>query len=162
MSAGISLPPLPPPGGCQGWKNTDNCDPHGPRNPSADAGCNSTIGTAGDSGYCLCAGGVKVYGDGCGHPAGYDTCTKACAAPVPQWTLPEGREVVLKFNSGLNSNKVFHTDSNGREMVKRIRDGRGAATSTLFWSISYVVLNTYATPHAPCDVLNLVPMLNGC
>ena len=121
----IALPPLPPPGGCQGWKNTANCDSHGPRYPGGDKGCNNTIGTGGDSGYCLCAGGVKVYGDGCGHPTGYDTCTKACAAPVPQYTFPKGREVVLKFNSGLNSNTVFHTDSNGREMVKRIRDGRG-------------------------------------
>lgn len=119
------LPPLPAPGGCVGWKNTKNCDPHGPRNPSADRDCNATLDPKGDSGYCLCAGGVKVYGDGCGGPSGDKNCNDACNRPVPQFANPGGKEVVLKFNTDLNSDKVFYTDSNGREMVKRIRDGRG-------------------------------------
>ena len=35
-----------------------------------------------------------------------------------------GREVVIKFETSLRSNGVFYTDSNGREMIKRVRDFR--------------------------------------
>ena len=35
-----------------------------------------------------------------------------------------GREVVIKFQTGLKSNGIFYTDSNGREMLKRVRDFR--------------------------------------
>mmetsp|Transcript_897 Transcript_897/g.1222 ORF Transcript_897/g.1222 Transcript_897/m.1222 type:complete len:1115 (-) Transcript_897:41-3385(-) len=52
------------------------------------------------------------------------------AGPIPMETpwLHEpdlGKEVVIKYSSSLKSKGVFYTDSNGREMVKRIRDGRG-------------------------------------
>lgn len=33
--------------------------------------------------------------------------------------------IVLKFNSALRSAETFYTDSNGREMIKRVRDRRG-------------------------------------
>ncbi|KAJ1454800.1 galactose mutarotase-like domain-containing protein [Pelagophyceae sp. CCMP2097] len=43
-------------------------------------------------------------------------------APLPNnW----GKELVLKYSSGLKSEKVFYTDSNGKEMVRRKRDARG-------------------------------------
>ena len=35
-----------------------------------------------------------------------------------------GREVVIKFDTALRSSGVFYTDSNGREMIKRVRDFR--------------------------------------
>ncbi|KAK9749896.1 hypothetical protein RND81_02G158800 [Saponaria officinalis] len=35
-----------------------------------------------------------------------------------------GKEVVTKITSGLQSNKTFYTDSNGRDFIKRIRDYR--------------------------------------
>lgn len=35
-----------------------------------------------------------------------------------------GKEVVIKFITDLNSNSTFYTDSNGREMLKRIRNFR--------------------------------------
>jgi len=121
----IELPDLPAPGGCVGWKNTDNCDSHGPLDPSNDLPCDAKLSSGGNSGFCLCANHVKVYGDGCGGPAGVRTCEQACNRPVPQYTYPKGKEVVVKFNSALQSDKVFYTDSNGREMVKRVRDARG-------------------------------------
>jgi lysosomal alpha-mannosidase len=35
-----------------------------------------------------------------------------------------GKEIVIKFYSDLKSNSTFYTDSNGREMLKRVRDFR--------------------------------------
>jgi hypothetical protein len=77
------------------------------------------------SGYCQCGKKVKVYGDGCGGPTGFRTCADACNAPVPQHSPTLGKEVVLKFATAVQSKGTFYTDSNGREMVKRIRNGRG-------------------------------------
>ncbi|KAH8073785.1 hypothetical protein JL720_10856 [Aureococcus anophagefferens] len=36
-----------------------------------------------------------------------------------------GKELVLKYASDLESAETFYTDSNGKEMVKRVRDARG-------------------------------------
>ncbi|XP_074275154.1 putative alpha-mannosidase At5g13980 [Silene latifolia] len=41
--------------------------------------------------------------------------------PVDDWV---GKEVVAKFTSDLLSNKIFYTDSNGRDFIKRMRDYR--------------------------------------
>ena len=35
-----------------------------------------------------------------------------------------GKEVIVKFSSDLKSEKIFYTDANGREMIKRVRDFR--------------------------------------
>jgi alpha-mannosidase len=50
------------------------------------------------------------------------------AGPIPWNEGPkghQGKELVVKFSSGLASDGVFYTDSNGREMLKRKRDARG-------------------------------------
>ena len=39
--------------------------------------------------------------------------------------LPKGKELVLKYSTDLDSAGKFETDSNGREMVPRVRDARG-------------------------------------
>ena len=36
-----------------------------------------------------------------------------------------GKEVVVKYSTGVASERTFYTDSNGREMIKRVRDARG-------------------------------------
>ena len=121
-------PPLPAPGGCASWRQTGGCNSHGPREPQNDKPCNVKITSGGMSGYCECAHGVKVYGDNCGAPAGDagKTCSQICDMPVPAPPPPRtGKEIVLKFNSALQSKGTFYTDSNGREMVKRQRDARG-------------------------------------
>ena len=72
---------------CVMWRNTANCDPHGPRLPSNIAldqpctGVNSTLKAQGDSGYCECKAG-NIYGVGCGAPTGFagKTCADVCAA----------------------------------------------------------------------------------
>ena len=50
------------------------------------------------------------------------------AGPIP-WNQgakgKQGKELVVKFSSGLASAGIYYTDSNGREMLKRQRDGRG-------------------------------------
>lgn len=35
-----------------------------------------------------------------------------------------GKEVISRFKTGLNSDDTFYTDSNGREILKRVRDYR--------------------------------------
>jgi alpha-mannosidase len=54
------------------------------------------------------------------------------AGPIPprgegegKELLPRGKELVLKYATSLASGRAFATDSNGREMVPRLRDGRG-------------------------------------
>ena len=119
------LPPGPAPGGCTGWVQTTKCNAHGtvdPKHPKV-TNCSAPIPQK-SSGYCACADGVKVFSNGCnGSPTA--TCEAACDMPVPKPQPMEGRELVLKFTSGLKSSGTFYTDSNGREMVKRVRDARG-------------------------------------
>ena len=43
---------------------------------------------------------------------------------IPNDSLP-GKEVVMRYSTGLRSNGTFYTDSNGREMVKRQYNARG-------------------------------------
>lgn len=37
---------------------------------------------------------------------------------------PNGKEVVTRYKTSLNSDSVFYTDSNGREVIKRVRNFR--------------------------------------
>ena len=46
-------------------------------------------------------------------------------APPNTGHLGGGKEIVLKFDSAIQSAGTFYTDSNGREMVKRQRNARG-------------------------------------
>ncbi|XP_030573183.1 lysosomal alpha-mannosidase-like [Drosophila novamexicana] len=47
-----------------------------------------------------------------------------------------GREIVTRFTSGLSTNGVFYTDSNGREMIKRERNKREYFTPDMSESVS--------------------------
>lgn len=40
------------------------------------------------------------------------------------WISDHGKEVITKFSTPLESNSVFYTDSNGREMLERTRNFR--------------------------------------
>jgi hypothetical protein len=100
--------------GCVAWRQTGNCDPNGPREPTHDQSCTTTIPFP-SSGYCECFGGRKASATGCGHPA--FTCAKACLAS-------SGKEVVSVFKTGIASAGKLLTDSNGREMLHRKRDFR--------------------------------------
>jgi len=52
-------------------------------------------------------------------PVAYDTNT---SKPLPNnW----GKEVILKFSTGLLTDAKFSVDSNAREMIERVRDKRG-------------------------------------
>jgi hypothetical protein len=136
--------PMPAPGGCQGWHQTQHCDPHGPEDPKhPDSACNATLKNHGASGFCQCAKGVKIYGEGCGAPAGFvgKTCDDVCNAPVPVTVQEEGKEIVLKVTTDIASKGDFFTDSNGREMVPRIRNGRGPSYPPL--SINEPVAGNY-------------------
>lgn len=47
-----------------------------------------------------------------------------------------GKEVITRFSSNLNNSGVFYTDSNGREMMKRVRNGREYFKANLTESVS--------------------------
>ena len=70
---------------CVAFRQTGNCDPNGPREPSGDLPCGTTIDcTSGHcpSGYCDCGDvGSKVHGVTC-KPGSHSafTCASACAA----------------------------------------------------------------------------------
>ena len=90
----------PPSGGsCVSFRQTGNCDPDGPREPSGDQGCDATIPCSrGDcpSGYCECAGGVirnKVTCKDGSH--GAFTCAAACAGVPPPAPGPNGTALEL-------------------------------------------------------------------
>ena len=123
--------PLPAPGGCVGWFQTQNCNPDGPLDPPGlhtQKSCTTVIssGTGQYSGYCLCAKGVRIKSNSCAPPGGgTKSCEELCDNPIAFPTPKHGKEMVLKFSSGLESAATFFTDSNGREMVKRTRNARG-------------------------------------
>jgi alpha-mannosidase len=54
-------------------------------------------------------------------PIPIDTPWITSTAASKKW----GKEVIIKYKSGLDSKGVFYTDSNGREMVKRVYNQRG-------------------------------------
>lgn len=47
-----------------------------------------------------------------------------------------GREIITRFDTDIESNGVFYTDSNGREMLKRTRDQRDTWNLTLLEKVS--------------------------
>lgn len=56
-----------------------------------------------------------------------------------QWVvgpIPNGFEIITKFDTDIESNGVFYTDSNGREMMKRRRDHRDTWKLTLAEPVS--------------------------
>ena len=61
-----ALPETSGPRGCVAWRNTGNCDPHGPREPKNDLSCAETV-QQGASGYCECADGRRVLESSCTH-----------------------------------------------------------------------------------------------
>merc|ERR1719197_2468774 len=52
-----------------------------------------------------------------------------------------GKEVVMMYQTELESKKTFYTDSNGREMLKRVRDERGPSYPKL--NVSEPVAGNY-------------------
>lgn len=99
---------------CVSWRQTGNCDPDGPREPTKDLPCSDEV-PEDASGFCECADGRKAEKSGCGHAL--FTCADACEFRV-------GKEVVSRFSTDIKSNGELWTDSNGREMMHRKRDFR--------------------------------------
>lgn len=60
-----------------------------------------------------------------------------------------GKELVIKFSSGIDSKGTFYADSNGREMIKRVRNERGPSYPPLV--INEPVAGNYCAPrpHTP-------------
>ena len=63
-------------GSCIAWRQTEGCDPDGPRESANDKDCATPIND-GWSGYCECAQGIQKMRKGCvtGH---FQTCSDAC------------------------------------------------------------------------------------
>lgn len=105
-------------GAGSGWKQTANCGT-GPDSAN-DKPCDAPLpGFA--SGYCQCSMGRTVGKDwsnnGCNVDKG-GNCDQLCASSEVKkdfW----GKELIMKYKSGLRTNGVFYTDANGREMMKR-------------------------------------------
>jgi hypothetical protein len=121
---------------CVGWEQTANCGTT--VQPSMAQPCGWQVPVFA-SGFCQCSMGRRV-GSGAADPAfkwpsngcnvpKHGDCNKICAEPPPadDW----GKELIIKYSTGLKNKGVFETDANGREMVKRVTDGRGASYPTL-------------------------------
>lgn len=57
---------------------------------------------------------------------------------VPMWD-GVGKDVIVRYSSGLDSGDVFYTDSNGREMLRRVRNAR----PTWAWQATEAVAGNY-------------------
>ena len=99
---------------CVSWRQTAGCSADGKRQPSRDLNCTTPVSPA-FSGYCECFDGRRAQKSGCGHIP--FTCAQACQ-------FDEGKEVVTRFSTSIASNATLFTDSNGREMQRRVRDYR--------------------------------------
>lgn len=66
--------------------------------------------------------------------------------PIP-FEDGKSREIVSRYHSLINSDKVFYTDSNGREMIKRVRNYRDTWNVTLLEEVAgnYFPINTKLT-----------------
>ena len=53
-----------------------------------------------------------------------------------------GKEVVVKYETDIKSDGIFYTDSNGREMIKRVYNKRGPSYSPVY-NISEEVAGNY-------------------
>jgi alpha-mannosidase len=62
-----------------------------------------------------------------------------------------GKELVIKFSSGIESKGTFFADSNGREMIKRVRNERGPSYPPL--QINEPVAGNYCAPRPPHSTL---------
>jgi len=68
-------------------------------------------------------------------PVAFDKQNK----PMPNnW----GKEVILRYTSGIKSQQTFYTDSNGKEMVKRVYNKRGPTYPSVY-NISEPVAGNY-------------------
>jgi len=111
---------------CEGWKQTAGCGSG--LEPSNNHDCNYVV-PDGISGFCQCSMGRRVGGSdwsnwGCGVAKDGLTCTQLCKNELggaDNW----GKEVIMKYSTNLESDGVFYTDSNGREMMPRKTNGRG-------------------------------------
>lgn len=61
--------------------------------------------------------------------------------PIPVEEERVGKEVVSRFSTGIESAGIFYTDSNGREMLKRVRNNRPLHRNELV-AINYYPINT--------------------
>ena len=76
---------------CIGWRQTGSCSPAGLREPAKDQTCSATIASD-QSGYCLCAGGVRAGESSCSHTpfTCADVCNAAKTLRASGLTLPVG------------------------------------------------------------------------
>ena len=105
-----------------GWRQTAGCGPN--PEPSNNKDCAYEIPSFA-SGYCQCSmghveGGKAWKNWGCTVQKG-GSCNDVCMQiKKDNW----GKEVILRYSSGLQSKGKFETDANGREMVPRLINGR--------------------------------------
>ena len=77
--------------GCIAWRNTGGCNPDGVREAAHDLGCGEIVPT-GSSGFCECAGGVRVRKSTCEHQPFIcsNECAKANDATIAAMVSPAG------------------------------------------------------------------------
>ena len=94
-----------------GWKQTAGCGPN--PEPQNDQACDWEIPSFA-SGYCQCSvghveGGKAWHNWGCAQTKG-GSCNDICAQnKKDNW----GKELVVRYSSGLHSSGAFATDANG-------------------------------------------------
>lgn len=82
-------PEFAPTANCKAWRQTNNCDPRGDREPMQDAACHELIGN-GRSGYCECIGTKPNVEFGCEHTE-FD-CESQCSSDAAASAVADDEE----------------------------------------------------------------------
>ena len=69
-------------GGCISWRQTGECNPHGPREQENDKSCDEII-PDGHSGFCECHRGERKLLKGCSKGE-FESCNAACNGDLSQ------------------------------------------------------------------------------
>jgi thiol-disulfide isomerase/thioredoxin len=110
--------------GCVSWRQTGNCDAHGPREPQMDLACSFPIPST-SSGFCECEDGIEVGHVGCDHES--FTCEEMCGLSENK----KRREEFERVRENISHDRVVDEEQAARipEILKRARAAKSVPGS---------------------------------